>query len=157
MTNSVADNMVVSIEYTLRLDDGQVIDTSEGRDPLTFLQGRGAIISGLEQELYGMTVGEEKQVVVQPAQGYGEPDPDDFQRFPREMFPADLELEDGMGLRLIESDTGRPIEAYVAEVGEEDVLLDFNHPLAGETLFFDVKIADVRQATSEEVSHGHAH
>jgi FKBP-type peptidyl-prolyl cis-trans isomerase SlyD len=149
--------MVVSIDYTLRLDDGEIVDTSEGGEPLTFLQGRGTIIQGLEKELYGMTVGDEKKVVVPAAQGYGESNPDDFQRFPRDMFPGDLELEEGMGLRLVESDTGRPVEAYVAEVGADDVLLDFNHPLAGETLFFDVKIAGLRKATEEELSHGHAH
>lgn len=154
--SAVANDLVVGIDYTLRLEDGQVVDSSEDRDPLEFLQGHGQIVPGLEQALYGMAVGEEKQVVVEPEQGYGEVDPESYQRFPRDAFPQEMELEPGMGLELVDS-SGRPFLAVVAELGPENVLLDFNHPLAGETLHFDVKVVSLRDATSEELDHGHAH
>lgn len=153
----VADDLVVSMDYTLRLDDGEVIDSSEDGDALEFLQGRNQIISGLEKGLYGMGVGEEKDIVVAPAEGYGNVDDDAFQRVSKDIFPEDLELEPGMGLRMRDTDTGRPVVVYIADVGDQGVLLDFNHPLAGETLFFHVKVVDLRPATSEELAHGHVH
>ena len=152
----VADGLVVSLDYTLRLDDGQVIDASDDDGPLDFLQGAGQIIPGLEEALYGMAVGDEKEVAVVPADGYGEKDPDAFELIPREAFPADLELAMGMGLEL-QSESGEELVAYVADLRPAEVLLDLNHPLAGETLYFQVKIADLRLATAEELAHGHAH
>lgn len=152
----VADGMVVSLDYTLRLDDGQVIDSSNGREALQFLQGQGQIIPGLEQALYGMGVGEEKDVEIAPGDGYGETDPDAYQMVPHDLFPADMELSEGMGLRM-RDEAGQPLEAYVADVSPDGVLLDFNHPLAGETLYFHVKIADLRPGTREELDHGHVH
>jgi FKBP-type peptidyl-prolyl cis-trans isomerase SlyD len=152
----VADGMVVSLDYTLRLDDGQVVDSSNGREALQFLQGQGQIIPGLEQALYGMGVGEEKEVEVAPGDGYGETDPDAYQMVPHNLFPPDMELNEGMGLRM-RDESGQPLEAYVADVSPDGVLLDFNHPLAGETLYFHVKIADLRPGTSEELDHGHVH
>jgi FKBP-type peptidyl-prolyl cis-trans isomerase SlyD len=146
---TVEDGMVVSLDYTLRLDDGQVIDSSTGRETLQFLQGQGQIIPGLEKALYGMAVGEEKEVEVAPDEGYGETDPDAYQRVPHNAFPSDMGLTEGTGLHL-QDQSGQTIEAYVAEISPEGILLDFNHPLAGETLFFHVKIADLRPGTSEE-------
>ncbi|MCL7451882.1 MAG: peptidylprolyl isomerase [Anaerolineae bacterium] len=146
----------MGIDYTLRLEDGQVIDSSEERDPLEFLQGHGQIVPGLEQAIYGMAIGDKKEVVVEPEAGYGEVDPDAYQRFPREAFPSEMELEPGMGLELVDG-SGQPFLAVVAEVGPENVLLDFNHPLAGETLHFDVQVVSLRAANSEELAHGHAH
>lgn len=152
----VADGMVVSLDYTLKLDDGEVIDSSDGREALQFLQGQGQIVPGLEQALYGMAVGEEKEVEVAPVDGYGETDPDAYQMVPRDVFPADMTLTEGMGLRM-RDESGQPLEAYVADIRPEGVLLDFNHPLAGETLFFHVKIAGLRSGTAEELAHGHVH
>lgn len=154
---TVADNMVVSMDYTLTLDGGEVIDSSEGRDPLEFLHGRGQIIPGLEKALYGMAVGDAKKVSVTPAEGYGEPDDDAFQLYPRDAFPGDMELTEGMGLHMRDTESGQVIEAYIHEIRPADVVLDFNHPLAGETLYFDIKIANLRHATSEELEHGHVH
>lgn len=159
MTDSdltVADGVVVGLNYTLRLDDGQVVDSSAGSEPLEFLQGEGQIVPGLEQALYGMGVGDKKSVVVEPAEGYGETDPDGLQVVPRNVFPADLELSEGKRLHMRDQ-TGEVLAAYVAEVRPDGVLLDFNHPLAGETLHFDVTVATLRPATSEELEHGHAH
>jgi FKBP-type peptidyl-prolyl cis-trans isomerase SlyD len=154
---AVKDDLVVSLDYTLRLDGGQVVDSSNGRAPLEFLQGRGAIIPGLEQELDGMVVGEEKDVVVAPADGYGERNPDAFQVVPRTAFPPDLELEIGRTLHMRDSRTQQVLQTIVREIRTDNVLLDFNHPLAGETLRFHVQIAGVRVATEEELEHGHVH
>ena len=152
----VVDGLVVGLDYVLRLDDGEVIDSSTGQEPLEFLQGQRQIIPGLEQSLYGMMLGDEKDVEVAPADAYGESDPDAVELVDRDVFPPDLSLAPGMALRMRDS-SGQALEAYVAEVRPDGVLLDFNHPLAGETLFFRVKIAALRPATSEELSHGHAH
>jgi FKBP-type peptidyl-prolyl cis-trans isomerase SlyD len=148
--------MVVSLDYSLRLDDGAVIDRSAEGEPLEFLQGAGQIIPGLEQALYGMAVGDAKQVTVQPADGYGEMDPEGVQFFPASSFPDEMELAVGMALQAQDS-AGRHYTVYVAEVQEDGVMLDFNHPLAGETLYFETKIAGLRPATDEELAHGHAH
>jgi FKBP-type peptidyl-prolyl cis-trans isomerase SlyD len=152
----VSKGLVVSLDYTLRLQEGDVVDASAEQEPLEFLQGSNQIIPGLEQALYGMSIGEEAAVVVEPEQGYGQREPSAFQRVPLDSFPKDIDLELGMGIELVAS-TGQPLLAFVTEIGDEDVLLDFNHPLAGETLYFDVRIADLRQATPEELEHGHAH
>lgn len=152
----VKDDMVVGLDYTLRLKDGAVVDSSQDREPLKYMQGQGQIIPGLEQELYGMAVGDEKSVAVEPAQGYGEKDPNAVQVVPNEAFPPDLEPEPGMRLQM-RDEQGRVFEAFVVEVRPDDVVLDFNHPLAGETLHFDVKIDSLRQASEEELAHGHAH
>jgi FKBP-type peptidyl-prolyl cis-trans isomerase SlyD len=154
---TVADDIVVRLDYTLRLDDGEVIDASTEEEPLEFVQGAGEIIPGLEQALYGMSVGDKKKLVIDPDEAYGDVDEDAFQLVPHDLFPEDTEIEEGMALRLINSETGEPVDAYVAEVLDEGVVLDFNHPLAGETLHFDVRIAGLRRATSEEIAHGHVH
>ena len=154
---TVADNMVVSMDYTLTLDNGEIVDSSEGREPLEFLHGRGQIIPGLEKELYGMAIGDVKKVAVAPAEGYGESDEDAFQVYPRDAFPADMEITEGMGLHMRDTESGQVIEAFIHEIRPDGVVLNFNHPLAGKTLNFDVKIAGVRHATSEELEHGHAH
>jgi FKBP-type peptidyl-prolyl cis-trans isomerase SlyD len=153
---TVADDVVVSLDYTLRLDDGEVADTSEGGEPLEFLQGQGQIVPGLEQALYGMNVGDQKDVVVAPANGYGEEDPDAYEMVDRDVFPPDLDLKPGMGIRMRDS-SGEALIAYVEEIQPDGVLLDLNHPLAGETLHFQVKIAGLRAATIEEMAHGHPH
>jgi FKBP-type peptidyl-prolyl cis-trans isomerase SlyD len=156
MDLSVADGMVVSLDYTLRLDDGQTIGTSEDQEPLELLQGHGQVMPGLERALYGMTVGDEKDVVVAPADGFGERHPDAFELVPRDTFPPEMTLTPGMGLKMRDQG-GQVFKVYVADIRPDGVLLDFNHPLAGETLYFHVKIADLRPATSEELAHGHPH
>lgn len=153
----VGDDMVVSMDYTLRLDDGQVIDSSEGREPLEFIQGQGQIIPGLEQELYDMGVGDEKEVTVAPAAGYGERQDGNIQIVPREAFPPTQELEVGMGVQMQDPNSGQVFQGTVAQVTPDTAVVDFNHPLAGQTLHFDVSIAGLRPATDEEIEHGHVH
>ncbi|MCB8967981.1 MAG: peptidylprolyl isomerase [Chloroflexota bacterium] len=153
----VADDMVVGIDYTLRLDDGEVVDSSADGEPLEYLHGYGEIIPGLEKALQGLVVGDKKEVTIEPDDAYGEYDDESFQLVPLDIFPDDLELEEGMELHMRDSETGQVLQAFVAEVQEEAVLLDLNHPLAGETLIFNVEIVSLRPATDEELDHGHVH
>ncbi len=153
---TVTDGLVVSLDYTLRLDDGEIIDTSE-QEPLEYLQGHNQIIPGLERALSGMKVGESKEVIVAAADAYGEEDEDAYQLVERTLFPPEMELEEGMQLRMRDAQSGEAVDVVIAEVNESNVLLDFNHPLAGEELHFQVKVVGLRPATPEELAHGHAH
>ena len=150
-TMQVADNTVVSLEYILRLENGEVVDSSGDEAPLAFIQGHGQIIPGLEEALYGMGMGQEKDVVVPPDQGYGERNPEAMQRIGRSIFPTQLTLTPGEGIPLRDQ-AGRRFIGYVVEVNDDDVLLDFNHPLAGETLHFHVKVMGLREATEEDLT-----
>jgi len=156
-TQVVADEQVVSLEYTVRLDDGQVVGQSPDGEPLEFLQGQGEILPGLESALYGMEVGEQKQVKVSPAEGYGEYDPEDFAEVPRDAIPDDINLVVGEGLLVRDPESEDVYQAVIAKINPDSVVLDFNHPLAGNALHFDVKVVDLRPASSEELAHGHAH
>ena len=151
----VQDGHVVSMDYTLHVD-GEVLDTSSGHEPLEFLQGAGNIIPGLEQELYGMAVGESKKVIVQPEEGYGALDPEAFVDVPKEQFPPTIPLEAGIEIQVTNQD-GQPLSARIDSVNDQSVRLDFNHPLAGKELHFDVKVVSLREATDEENEHGHVH
>ena len=151
----VQDGQVVSMEYTLRVD-GEILDSSSGQEPLEFLQGAGNIIPGLEQELYGMAVGESKMVIVQPDEGYGVIDSDAFIEVPREQFPSDIPMEEGVEIQVTD-ESGNPMNARIDSINDETITLDFNHPLAGKELHFETKIVGLRAATDEENEHGHVH
>lgn len=152
-TLEVSDGRIVCLDYTLRLDDDQVVDSSEDREPVEFVQGQRQIVPGLEDELYGMEPGEKKSVVVEPAQGYGERNPDANQLVPRDAFEEGFEVEPGMPIQVSDG-SGRTATAFVSEVNDESVKLDFNHPLAGETLHFDVRVVDVREASAADMMGG---
>lgn len=154
--NKVENGVVVAMAYQLHLDDGEFIDQASDDAPLAYLHGYQNIIAGLERELTGLTIGDEKSVSVAPEDGYGVYDEEAQQLVPREMFPDDIELEEGTALQL-QDDEGNVHQAFVDRADEQEVLIDFNHPLAGRTLNFDVKIVDLRAATREEIAHGHAH
>lgn len=151
----VGDGVVVSMEYTLTVK-GDVIDSSDGNDPLEFLCGHQNIVPGLERELLGMTVGQTKKVTVLPSEGYGEVDQDAFLEISRNEFPDDIPLEVGVELDLRDED-GEIMSATISKLDGDQVQLDLNHPLAGETLDFDVKIVGLRLPTEEELEHGHVH
>lgn len=151
----VADDVVVSIEYTLTVDN-EIVDSTEGDEPLHFLQGHQNIIPGLEHELSGMKIGDNKKVLVPPAEAYGDIDPENVVDVPRAEFPQEIPLETGTELEVKNAD-GEVLSATIAEVNSDTVKLDFNHPLAGKELSFDVTIVDLRQATEEELAHGHVH
>lgn len=151
----VEKDIVVTLNYTLKVD-GEVIDSSEGHDPIQFLQGHGQIIPGLEREIEGMEVGDSKTVVVSPAEGYGEIDEDAFTDIPRAEFPSNIPLDLGTEVQVRDED-GEILDAYVSRVKDDVIRLSFNHPLAGKELHFSVTVVDVREATEEELEHGHVH
>jgi FKBP-type peptidyl-prolyl cis-trans isomerase SlyD len=151
----IAENKVVAIDYTLKDDSGQVLDTSEGREPLSYLHGTGGIIPGLEQELAGKEAGDELHVAVAPADAYGERNEALRQQVSREQFQGIDNLAPGMQFRV--KTEGGPLVVTVTEVADEVVTIDGNHPLAGVNLNFAVKVRDVREATAEEITHGHVH
>lgn len=151
----VANNMAVSIHYTLTNDEGEVIDSSIGSDALVYLHGKGNIISGLEQALAGKEVGEQFTVRVPAEDAYGEFMPERVQVIPRSMFEGVDQLEVGMQFHADVS-AGPGIVAIV-DIDGDDITIDGNHPLAGMPLTFDVEIIDVREATREELEHGHIH
>src|SRR5512141_2599453 len=151
----VDDGKVVSMHYTLHVD-GKVVDSSEGGEPLQFIQGMGHIIPGLEHELYNMQVGDSKNITVPAKDGYGENDETAFMDVPRNAFPDNVPLDKGVELELRDQ-SGHPVYARIDEVTDDNIRLNMNHPLAGKELNFDVKIDGLRDATDEEVSHGHIH
>ena len=153
--DSVQDGVVVSMEYTLKID-GEEIDSSEGHGPLQFLAGHGNIVVGLEKEMKGMKIGDSKKVVVSAADGYGEFDTKAFLDVPADQFPADMKVEEDMELT-VRDDSGQARYARVDNIEGETVRLNFNHPLAGDELHFDVKVVALRDPTDEELDHGHVH
>lgn len=154
---NVADDMAIGISYELRLDDDRLLDQATDDDPLFYLHGRGNIIGGLEDALSGMAVGAETDVVVAPEDGYGELDPDAFRLVPYDAFPADMQVAEGLEVELNDPDQPGQVYAVVSELREDGVLMDLNHPLAGQTLHFHVKVVAVRPATATELDHGHIH
>lgn len=153
--SAVADDIVVSIDYSLTVD-GEIIDASEENDPLEFLQGHQNIIPGLENQMYGMKVGESKEVIVSPKDGYGNVDPNAIIDVPRTEFPKDFEIKPGLELQL-QSQEGELLNAVIVSISKDKVRLDLNHPLAGNELLFRVTVVDLREATEEELTHGHVH
>jgi FKBP-type peptidyl-prolyl cis-trans isomerase SlyD len=153
----VAADSVVGIAYTLRLEGEQVIDEASSDDALEYLHGHSNIIPGLESALEGKHVGDVLAVEIPPSEAYGPRDEEDIALVPNDALPEDLELEVGLVLTLEGEGLDGPVDAYVAEIREDGVIMDLNHPLAGETLRFDVTVVSVRQATQEELDHGHVH
>ena len=153
--DTVQDGLVVSMEYILTVD-GEVLDSSKDAGPLQYLAGYDNIVPGLERELIGMKIGESKDVIVSPADGYGEFDEDAYVEVPRSEFPENMEIELGMELGVTDED-GNHQMAFVESFDDETVRLDLNHPLAGAELYFSVKVVALREPTKEELEHGHAH
>lgn len=151
----IAHQKVVSIHYTLTNVDGDIIDSSEGSEPLSYLHGFGNIIPGLENALTGRKVGDRFTVSVAPAEGYGERDDGMIQTVPRNAFHGVDEIQPGMQFQA-QSPEGMQLVTVIG-VEEDEVILDGNHPMAGLTLNFAVEITAVRDATHEELDHGHVH
>ncbi|AZI43827.1 peptidylprolyl isomerase [Deinococcus psychrotolerans] len=150
---NISNDKVVEIEYTLTVN-GEVVDKSESGEPLTYLQGHGNIISGLEKALEGKSAGDHMMVTVQPKDGYGERNEDDIQVIAREDFEDDIEVG---ATYFAQAEDGSVTPFTVMGLDGDDVTVDFNPPLAGEVLNFDVTIKSVRDATEDELAHGHAH
>lgn len=151
----ISAGKVVSIHYTLTNTSGEVLDSSEGKAPLAFLQGKGHIIKGLENALNGKTSGEKLNVSVPPEEGYGVRNDQLIQKVSKSAFQGVDEVKPGMQFQA-QTPQGMQL-IFVKAVDGEEVTVDLNHPLAGETLNFDVEISEVRDATEEEEKHGHVH
>jgi len=154
---AIVDGAVVALYYTLKDDQGGVIDTNrKGGEPLVYMHGKGQIVKGLEKELEGKAKDDYVEVSVSPAEGYGDHDPEAVGEVPVSAFPEPAKLEVGMVVTGRDGQ-GNVMQARVLAVGEETVRLDQNHPLAGQTLNFEVTVAGIREASREELEHGHPH
>ncbi|MGH8506149.1 MAG: FKBP-type peptidyl-prolyl cis-trans isomerase [Stenotrophobium sp.] len=151
----IANQRVALFHYTLTDDKGEVIDSSAGGEPLAYLHGGGNIVPGLEQALEGKSAGDKLKVKVSPEQGYGARDEALVQNVPRRAFQGVADVQPGMSFRA-DGPQG-PVSVTVVKVAGDMVTIDGNHALAGENLNFDVEIAEVREATEEELAHGHVH
>lgn len=150
-----ASGMVVTMHYTLTNDSGDVLDSSRDSDPMTYLHGHGNIIPGLEKALEGAETGHKSNVTVTAVEAYGEKNDELVFEATRDQFPADMPL--ALGERVYAEGPSGPISFTIVELTDSGAVLDGNHPLAGQTLHFDVEIVTVRPATEEEMSHGHVH
>lgn len=151
----ISKNAVVAIDYTLTDDQDEVLDSSEGHEPLWYLHGVGGIIPGLERELEGKSVDDQFKADIAPADAYGARNDELEEEVPRDQFEGADELELGMQFE-VDSENGPQIVTVVA-VDDATVTIDGNHPLAGENLHFDITVREVREATDDELSHGHVH
>lgn len=152
----IKENSVVTMHYELKDAAGEVLDSSKGQDPLVYLHGAGNIIPGLEEALVGKTVGDAVDAVVSPEKGYGMPVDALIQTVPKEAFGEEIsKVEVGMRFQA-ETEQG-PVPVVVTAMDEKTVTVDGNHPLAGKELHFNVSIAEIREASSEEIEHGHVH
>lgn len=151
----VAANKVVAIHYTLTNGEGQVLDSSQGGNPLFYLHGHSNIIPGLEKQLEGRTVGDAFEVAVEPSEGYGERDDNLVQQVQREAFQGVDAIEPGMQFQT--QGPGGAMVVTVVDANDETVTIDANHPLAGVALTFKGSVESVRDAREEEIQHGHAH
>lgn len=150
----IADNHVVTLHYTVKTPDGADIDSSQGAEPLAFIQGSNFMIAGLEEALYGKQKGDAFAITISPDKAYGERHEQLVQKVSVSAFEG-MEVEVGMSFRAT-TDQGEQ-SVIIVDKDDEHVTVDGNHPLAGHTLMFDVAIQDVREATSEELTHGHVH
>ena len=154
-TQKVTDGMVVSLRYVL-VADGEEVARVDNDDPMEYLHGAEDILPGLESALEGKSVGDTFRVTLPPTDAYGDYDEDEIEEIDREAIPNAEELELGMMVE-VEDEEGFSYMAYVSEISDEVVVLDFNHPLAGKTLTYEGEIIGVRSATEDELSHGHVH
>ncbi len=152
---NIADKLVASFNYTLKNAAGETLDNSEEQGPLAYIHGAGNIVPGLEKELAGKTVGDKLQVIVSAEQGYGEKHEELIQELPKDMFGGIDNIEVGMAFHA-QTEAGMQV-VEVIKIDGDMVTIDGNHPLAGQELHFDVEITDIREATEEELEHGHVH
>lgn len=151
----INNNSVASFHYTLKNDAGETLDSSAGQEPMSYLHGAGNIVPGLEKEMEGKSIGDSFSVVVSAAEGYGELDEELKQELPKSMFTGVDNIEAGMEFQA-QTEHGQQIIA-VTKVEGDTVTVDGNHPLAGQSLHFDVEVTDIREASQEELEHGHVH
>ncbi len=151
----IEENRVATLNYTLKDDQGNIIDSAEDGS-FAYLHGAANIIPGLEQALLGKSAGDEFSIRIEPALGYGERNDNMTQVVPSEMFETDDKIEIGMQFHA-ESPDGQPLSVTVVKITDDEITVDGNHPLAGTNLNFDVKVLEIREASQEELEHGHVH
>jgi FKBP-type peptidyl-prolyl cis-trans isomerase SlyD len=151
----IEKNQVVALNYTLKNDAGEVLDSSQGQDPLYYIQGIGNIIPGLENALEGKAKGDKLQVVIEAKDAYGEVNDDLVQAVPRDQFGDNNDIEVGMQFE-VQTEMG-PLIVTVEAIEADEIVVNGNHPLAGVRLHFDVEVHDIRIASPEELDHGHVH
>ena len=151
----IVDDTAVLIHYKVTNSTGELLDTSEGDEPLAYIHGQGDIVPGLEQALTGKSAGDQIKVTLEPRLGYGEREERKVQRVPRSAFEDNAQIEPGM--RFQTEDEDGEVIVTVTRVSDDEVVIDANHPLAGQTLSFDVQVVAVRACTAEELEHGHVH
>ena len=152
---NIEKDKVVSIDYTLTNDNGEVLDSSSGREPLAYLHGNGGLIPGLEKELDGKVKGDKLVAIIAPDQAYGMRTEELVQEIPLENFDDASEIKIGAQFQVQNGDHVHI--ATITAIGDKSATVDMNHPLADETLHFDVEVMDVREPTKEEMEHGHVH
>ena len=152
----IKKNSVVGISYILKNTEGEVLDRAPAAEPLVYLHGSGQIVSGLEKALDGLILGDTKEVVVSPTDGYGEIDPKLKLKADMAIFPKDVEVKEGMQFTA-DLGKGKQQNFIVNHLEGNDVFIDGNHPLAGQTLQFSIEVQSIREATQDELSHGHVH
>jgi FKBP-type peptidyl-prolyl cis-trans isomerase SlyD len=148
----IEDNKIVQIDYVLRSDLGAILERS-GEPPFTYLHGAGHIVPGLESMLAGLSVGDSRVIVVEPAGAYGDRDPQAIFGVPRSAFPEGLELKVGASFTGHDEE-GHAVPVTILEIDNDSVLVDANHPLAGERLHYHIKVRGIRDATPEELAAG---
>lgn len=151
----ITHHSVASFHYTLKNSAGEVLDSSAGNEPLSYLHGAGNIVPGLERQMLGKSIGDKFNATVAPEEGYGVPNPAMVRIVPKSAFPEGVDLE--VGMQFGTQTPQGPMAIVVTQIEGEQVTVDGNHPLAGVTLHFDVEITDVRAASAEEQQHGHVH
>ncbi|EIJ68551.1 peptidylprolyl isomerase [Pasteurella bettyae] len=151
----VAKNIVVGIAYQVRTEDGVLVDEAPANQPLEYLQGHNNLVIGLENALEGKSVGDKFEVRVKPEEGYGEYNENMVQRVPKNVFVGVDDLE--VGMRFIADTDMGPLPVVITEVSDDEVVVDGNHMLAGQELLFTVEVVSAREATPEEIAHGHIH
>ena len=152
----IGKKAAVAIDYKLTIDDGIVVDASEKGEPLWYLHGAGNIIPGLEKQLEGLSKGDSKKVVVSPEDGYGTYDKARIHQVPKSQFPAGQKYDVGDHIIATAPD-GTEVPARISAMDGKTITLDFNHELAGKTLTFEITVHEVREATKDELKHGHVH
>lgn len=155
-SETVIDGQVVTFHYTLKNEEGEVLDTSGDGEPMAYLHGSGNIVPGLEKRMAGCSAGDHFEVTVAPEDAYGERQGQGPIAVPRSSFPEEAPVQPGMTF-ISEMPDGRKFPIWIVDVREDDVLVDGNHPLAGVTLVFDVNVVSLRDASDEEKEHGHPH
>ncbi len=149
-------NKVVTINFILKDEDGNILESTENMEPFSFISGNNQILPKLEAVVNQMLIGTKKDVKIEAAEGYGEYNESAIQQVDKNEFPEDIKLEEGMRM-IANSPDGKQMPFIVNKIEENEVTIDFNHPLAGKNLEFNVELVDVRDATPEELAHGHVH